>query len=137
MRARHLSIIIFTTFLSGCATAYQKEGFFNGGYSEIVAGPDSFIVTFRGNSSTSRERVSKLSLLRASELTLQNGYKYFVILSSSDASSRTSVSTPLYGTYYTSTYEQPGSSIRIKCFKKDPNLTEAIDANYYWAANHE
>jgi hypothetical protein len=74
-------------FLTSCATNYHPVGFFGDGYSEIVMNTDSFLVTFKGNSHTSSETTMRFALLRASELTLSNGYKYFTVISSQDQSS--------------------------------------------------
>lgn len=50
-----------------------------GGYSEVRLGEDRFEVTFVGNRLTSREQVETYLLYRAAELTLQQGYDWFVI----------------------------------------------------------
>ncbi len=69
----------------GCAgkpTPYQpmsSTSRISGGYSETRLATDHFRVTFVGNSFTSRERVEASLLYRAAELTLQEGYQWFVI----------------------------------------------------------
>jgi hypothetical protein len=50
-----------------------------GGYSEVRLAENRFQVTFEGNSLTSRERVESYMLYRAAELTLQQGFDWFVI----------------------------------------------------------
>lgn len=148
-------------FLTSCATGYHSQGFFGGGYSEIITNPDSFIVTFKGNTYTSQERALRYVLLRASELTIKNGYKYFVVISSLDQTSsynysnthaNASGSANIYtysnhanaqgkGSGSSSTYSgvivKPGTSIRIKCYKANPGIDDAIDAEFYWKANKE
>jgi hypothetical protein len=66
--------------LSGCATPeYQRSGE-NGthklGYSEIKVTGDSYRITYIGSS---QDNAYIGFMRRASELTLKDGYKYFVI----------------------------------------------------------
>jgi hypothetical protein len=72
--------------LGGCATAYQPTGL-EGGYEETQLAPDVYRVSFRGNAVTEPERAQDFALLRAAELTLQNGYTHFAV-SSEQASTR-------------------------------------------------
>lgn len=69
--------------LAACATAtpYQPAGFGGSqyGYSEMPIEADRFRVTFAGNSVTDRQVVENYLLYRAAELTLQNGYDYFLV----------------------------------------------------------
>ncbi len=68
--------------LAACATATpygpasQGSGY---GFSEQQIEEGRFRITFRGNSSTSRETVENSLLFRAAELTLQGGYDYFIV----------------------------------------------------------
>ena len=50
------------------------------GYSEQRIETDRFRVEFHGNSSTSRETVETFLLYRAAELTLENGFDYFLVV---------------------------------------------------------
>lgn len=75
-------IIVLMTgalLLAGCATSYKPAGI-NGGYSDIQLNVDMYKVSFKGNDATSLDRVQNFLLRRCAELTLQKGYKYFVIL---------------------------------------------------------
>lgn len=66
--------------LSACATAtpYQPAGVSGrGGYAEQRLESDRYRVSFSGNSVTSREDVEMGLLLRAAELTAQNGFDWF------------------------------------------------------------
>jgi hypothetical protein len=73
--------------LAGCATAptpYQPYIAENGpgvhgGYSDQRLAPNRFVVKFHGNEFTSRERVEGYLLYRAAELTVQNGYDWFMM----------------------------------------------------------
>lgn len=67
---------------AGTATPYQPLSSANqvaGGYSDVRLAEDRYEVMFAGNSLTSRERVEAALLYRAAELTLQQGYDWFVI----------------------------------------------------------
>ncbi len=155
---RVLFYISVATLISGCATGYHARGF-AGGYSEIITSSDSYIVTFRGNGYTSSEKVMKYSLRRASELTLQNGYKYFAVVSSTDQTKTSlhssssgytsgavnsyrysnSTNTCYNGTVFSSSHAEiiskPGISMGIKCYKNKPFFTDVIDAEYYLKNN--
>lgn len=80
-------------FLSGCATPYQSLGL-GGGYSESKLDEDTYKVSFRGNGYTSQEAVQDNLLRRCAELTMQNGYKYFVILTGDGNDRVSQFSTP-------------------------------------------
>jgi hypothetical protein len=71
--------------LAGCqtATTYHPatgQGFNREGYSEQRIEANRFMVSFSGNSVTSRDTVERYLLFRAAELTLQNGYDYFQLV---------------------------------------------------------
>lgn len=91
-----------TLMVAGCATetTYRPatgQGFNRTGYSDRQVEPDRFLVNFAGNSVTSRDTVERYLLFRAAELTLQNGYDYFVMANrDTDLQSRT-YSTPGVG----------------------------------------
>jgi len=79
--------ILFVAGLSACMTAtpyqpYQSEftAEVHGGYSEQHPAPDRYIVRFHGNELTARDRVEGYLLYRAAELTIQNGYDWFLIV---------------------------------------------------------
>jgi len=84
------TIVIFANllFLVGCVTPYQQKGF-RGGYSDFQMAEDVFNVEFSGNAFASKQTVLKYLLRRSSELTLESGYKYFVVLDSKDTSTIT------------------------------------------------
>lgn len=71
--------------LTACTTAtpYQPDiagQRVAGGYSEQRTGEGRYRVNFSGNSLTSRDRVEGYLLYRAAELTLQDGYDWFLIV---------------------------------------------------------
>lgn len=81
-------MIVGLVFLLGCSTGYNKKGL-KGGYSETQVDSNVYEVTFIGNGYTSMERASDFNLLRCAELTLGNGYNYFVVKNQGDRSNQT------------------------------------------------
>jgi len=71
--------------LASCMTAtpYQpatgSSAANRGGYSDTQIESNRFRVSFSGNTLTSRETVERYLLYRAAELTVQNGFDYFVL----------------------------------------------------------
>jgi hypothetical protein len=71
--------------LASCTTAtpYQADVAgqrVSGGYSEQNLSEGRYTVNFSGNSLTSRDRVEGYLLYRAAELTLRDGYDWFLIV---------------------------------------------------------
>jgi hypothetical protein len=71
--------------LGGCATStpYQPlaaSSAVSGGYADQRLSEGRFRVTFAGNTLTSRERVESYLLYRAAELTVEQGYDWFVVV---------------------------------------------------------
>jgi hypothetical protein len=69
--------------VAGCATEtpYRPatgSGFNRTGFSERQVEANRFLVTFAGNTVTDRDTVERYLLFRAAELTIQNGFDYFV-----------------------------------------------------------
>jgi hypothetical protein len=149
---RRLAIVLTALVLTGCATAYQRQGF-TGGYSETQLGENIFQVSFRGNGYTSRERASDFSLLRSAELTLERGFRYFVIVESEKDTKIDTYTTPTqsyttgsaygygnyaYGTATTTTYgghtyflTKPRTTNTILCFKEKPDINGLVfDAEF-------
>jgi hypothetical protein len=119
---RSKSFLIIALFLSGCATTYQKEGFFSNGYSDSRVAEDIFHITFRANEYTPPEEVYRLVLQRASELALKHHYKYFIILEQIDSSNNKK--SKQKAIYYPSLY------LKIQCFHESQG--NAIDAEQYF-----
>lgn len=139
----------------GCATPYKPTGF-GGGFSETRLAEDVFRVNFRGNGYTSAERTQDFAMLRASELTLENGFKHFAIMEESastdistfttSGSAQTTGSASVYGgsgsyhgnysehTTYTPPQThlvfKPRSGLLIRCFAEKPDGTYAFDAAF-------
>lgn len=78
-------------FLAACATAtpYQEAVNSNNGYENQQIETNRWAISFSGNSLTDRQTVETYLLYRAAELTAQNGYDNFQIVSrETDAQSR-------------------------------------------------
>lgn len=72
--------LLLGLLLAACAaTPYQPvaKGY---GYTEQKLEADRYRVSFAGNSRTSRDTVQDYLMYRAAELTLQQGYDYFVVV---------------------------------------------------------
>jgi len=137
--------------IMGCATKYQPHGF-TGGYSETHLQENMFRVSFSGNEYSGRNRVADFTLLRSAELSLSNGYEYFVIIDEEKHTTTSSYTTPttynttsnanVYGnsihgnstttsyggqTYHTS---KPSASNTILCFKDKPESGLSYNATF-------
>lgn len=66
--------------LTACATATPYRPLADGyGYSERKLESNRYAITFAGNSQTPRRVVEDYLLYRAAEVTLANGYNYFIM----------------------------------------------------------
>ena len=141
------SLLFVATLLAGFASCQSKG--FTGGYSETQLGENVFKVSFNGNALTSSERSADFSLLRSAEVTLKNGFRYFIIVDSEiysksgpiTTSTNPSTKPRVYGDWnhvygsatsqapagQTYTYSGPMTTHTIVCFK---DKTE-IDGLFY------
>lgn len=69
---------IVTFFVAGCATTYQPNSF-SGGYSDFQIDPSTVRVSFRGNGYTEKGLVEVYLLYRSAEITVNQGFDWFVI----------------------------------------------------------
>lgn len=129
--------------LSGCATGYKQSGI-TGGYSETQLSENAFRVAFNGNGYANRERVFDFALLRAAEVAIQHGFRYFVVVDSANDSSLSTYTAPsqtystngAYGqstTYPGQTYliTKPSAVNTIVCFAEKPsNAAMVFDADF-------
>ena len=125
------SLTIALIFLVSCATTYEK------GYSETRIDDNSYRINFDGNKNTTTTRAMDLALLRASELTLDNGYKYFIVVDdkqNTDENYTPAMSSTYKGKTYTTnaTYSSTRSStITIICYLEKPdNFNIVYNAEY-------
>jgi len=132
--------------LSGCGgqPAYTQNQF-SSSLNETQLSPNAWKVAFRGNAAWTMDSADNHALLRCADITLQNGYKFFLIDSSSLRTKETSVSMPststttfIGDTAYTSgggTTNVPISKPRvthiISMFTEKPDAQELIyDAQF-------
>ncbi|VVC75768.1 hypothetical protein AQUSIP_10620 [Aquicella siphonis] len=117
LTSRLYGLLLLSAVLAGCATGYgpagEVGGFEYGGYTDQRIDENTVVVTFRGNSSTSGSTAYTYLLYRCAQVTLSNGYDYFIIISSSNSSMNLNIKTrpttyssgltnppKLYTTYY-------------------------------------
>ena len=147
-----LPLLFIGVLLSGCATAYQPQGL-SGGYSETQLGENLFQVSFRGNGYTRSERASDFALLRSAEVTMGNGFRYFIVVESGKDSSLSTYTTPTqsyttgsaysygntaFGSATTTTYggqtymiRKPSTINTILCFTEKPEVAGFVfDAEF-------
>lgn len=141
--------------LSACATPYGKYGI-AGGYTDSRIDENTFSISVDTNGFTNQQTTSMHAMYRAAELTLNNGYDYFVIVNDSKTPSGMIVNTPgsahtkltTYGSSATAktTYTPgpaiplafPNSTLVIKSFKgtkpsESPNAYDARSVMTYLA----
>lgn len=103
--------------LAACVTTYQPLGT-TGGYQERSVGKDRWFVEFFGNGHTSRDTVMVYWLQRCAEVTVINGFDYFVLVSKAPPAGASSedasgvVRAKGGGTYYVPVYVPGGTTQR-------------------------
>ena len=133
---RIVACLLISFFLSACATtSYKKIDSWGYGYQETQLQPDVYRVDYEGSVDTDVPTVKDFALLRCAELTLQKGYKFFIIL---DAKSSTKVSVVTVPSVYQKPFDsyiqpspydmttvdafsEPSLSNTIQCFKEKPS----------------
>lgn len=86
--------VFFLLALSGCATPYGKYGLL-GGFTDSRIDENTFSISVDTNGFTSQQTTSMQALYRAAELTVENGFDYFVVLN--EASNPTSMAMAMPG----------------------------------------
>ncbi len=76
LRVALVSLVCVIGFLSGCGTPYGTMG----GFSEIQLAPDIYRVSFSPCGYYPWDLAYQAGLLRCATLTIQNGYRYFGVL---------------------------------------------------------
>jgi|GEM_PF-2382600 hypothetical protein len=116
------SLLFFAMILPGCSTGYgpagEFGGFDHGGYTDTRENANTAVVTFRGNSNTPASQVHNYLLYRCAQVTLEDGYDYFIVTSTTFSPVNVNVATrdsynnyqtdppKLYTTFYhSSTYK--------------------------------
>lgn len=80
---RTLLAILVAAGLAACATPtpFEPAGSGRYGFADQRIEENRYRISFRGNSLTTREQVETALLLRAAEVTLENGYDHFIVVS--------------------------------------------------------
>lgn len=101
---RKVLTILAAATLAACATQtpYGPADSRGYGFADQRIERDRYRISFRGNSLTTRGEVENALLLRAAEVTLENGYDHFIVVSDdTEKETRTRVSDlgPRYGAF--------------------------------------
>lgn len=78
MKTFYFAILILILLIGGCSTPYQPYGLL-GGYKSSQLSDNSYRVLFKGNQHTHAETVYNNLERRCAEITIGNGYSYFII----------------------------------------------------------
>lgn len=150
---KFLILCAVALYISGCVTPYEHYNVWtDGGFDELQLSENSWKVSFKGNVFDDKDRVYDLCLLRCAELTLNNRYKYFCVVTRENSSEVGSYTTPTYttptyttqvgsglGAFHSTTGGQtyggqniitssPSSSIEIVCFASKPTDLHSYSA---------
>ena len=109
---KEILTVLLCLSLAGCATGYHGKGF-TGGYSNMKLQDNIFKVTFNGNAYLSMEKARDFALLRSAEITIENGYKYFVVLETNSSMKIAS-------------YITPAANMTIECFQDKPTNVKGM-----------
>jgi hypothetical protein len=139
----YFTLSVMLILISSCATPYASNGLL-GGYSDTALAPDVYKISFQGNGYSTKQRTSDFAVLRAAELTLSHGYRYFGIINQNEGASSMVINTPGYAitnTYGNTSYTTfnlgtsiplffPESGLMIRCFTEQPGGGFALDAQF-------
>jgi len=90
---RLLIAAVILASVAGCATPYGKYGI-AGGYKDSRIDENTFSISVDTNGYTSQQTTSMHGLYRASELTVENGFDYFVIVEGARNSTSMTIAMP-------------------------------------------
>ena len=124
LRAWPLSLI-----LAGCASADRADGS-AGGCTETWLAADVFKVVYQDDGYTHSERMQDLALLRASELALQNGFKYFIVLEEDGPAARRLAAAPAQH----AAFPQPKTGLTLRGYRTKPSGSFSFDAAFLLGA---
>jgi hypothetical protein len=110
----YASIFLLAT-ASGCATGYHPLRF-DGGYEECRLQQGLYRIDFHGNRYTTKSTVKDFVLLRAAELTLQEGRPYFEAIEKES----TYVDSVVGSDDWLRTLHRPNASLVIRCMDEKP-----------------
>jgi hypothetical protein len=146
--ALHVVLSSLVAWGCGCATSYRAGE--NEGFSDMRLGQDIFSINFQGNAFTRAKQVEDFAMLRAAEVTAENGFLFFAILKTDNTTDVSSVTVPGTATYsgagsyargvgtyaasgvtvgpQTSTTVTARSSLLIRCYTQKPDAVPVLDA---------
>ena len=78
MKTKCIAIIAISILICRCSTPYQPRSAL-GGYSSYQLSDNTYKVVFNGNQHTKAETVYNYLERRCAEITIDEGYKYFII----------------------------------------------------------
>jgi hypothetical protein len=122
--------------IAGCATRYQPNGL-TGGFQELKVSDNTYRITVQGNGYTSTNRAEEIALLRASDLTIQDGFERFIVVGGAGVSQQDAGSTPVVVNRIGNTLvasggdsiTKPSGTITVRLVaKSDPQYVNAMDA---------
>jgi len=109
--------LVITFLLFSCATTYtSSKGSYTGGYYEDKMSNNEYIVGCSANGYTSAERAFDIALMRVADITLQQGFEYFLVFDS-DASINEDV---IYTGYTMITSYKPNVKLHSILLKNAP-----------------
>ena len=114
------------SLLAACATPYQAQGFL-GGYTDTRLDENTVQVKFTGNGGTDKETVENYSLYRSAEVTLEDGFDYFVVTSGKTHKNVDTITTG--GEYHEFTKEEKkhGKKVKEKSgYYQPPETTDIV-----------
>ena len=121
--------------LTSCATPYAPSNLL-GGFSETQLGPDVYKIYFDGNGVTSRQRAQDFVMLRAAELCLKGGFRYFGLMGAADGATGTSITAGSFGRggwlSMSDTIWKPRSDVFVRFFKDRPKDGMTFDAKFIY-----
>ena len=128
MRKFSLSILACLLF-AACATSYHKAGF-TGGYKDQQLQADEFQVSFAGNAKLSQAKARQYALRRAAELTIEQGFDYFVVTNEGSFTKNFVTGSTYNGSGSVVGGSKPEAIITIKCGKgaKPEGVSGSYDA---------
>jgi hypothetical protein len=118
-----------TLVLLGCATSYQPQGA-TGGFNDTRLQENAFSVSFQGNGQTSNQRNMDFALLRCAEVTLENGFRYFLITDSGRDVKTIHAFYSSGSSGFVAPINKPSNTYTITCFEEKPEDPAALDAAY-------
>ena len=124
---RWICFLLLVILASGCATGYQKRNWL-GGYYETKIQDDVFRIRFFGNAYCHLDKAEDYALLRCSEVVIENGFKYFIIVENKSESQAEVYSAPAVNSTSPKikTSYKSSATVTIKCFKEKPGGASVI-----------